>query len=230
MKHSRLLAGGLVRGEISPQSREARWRLQKSTIIYSRRQHYSMLNQDGDPASRHEHDDGKSREHVTILVADDEPAVLVVAAAILSRSGYRVLTAPNGNEALRVFENSKDTIHLVISDFVMPGIDGYQFVSSIQDRSPSTAVLLMSAAGQFVTGRGVTAIVKPFTQETLVAKVRSLLAGCDFAKIRREQSRARSQGCHSKKWERVRGHRASPPISGRCHSDLVQEPSPNVIT
>lgn len=210
-------------------ARAPRWRSQKSTIIYSRRQYYFILNKDGDPASRHEHDDGKSREHPTILVADDEPAVLVVAAAILSRSGYRVLTAPNGNEALRVFENSKDTIHLVISDFVMPGIDGYQFVRSIQDRSPSTAVLLMSAAGQFVTGRGVTAIVKPFTQETLVAKVRSLLAECDFAQIQREQSRARSQGCHSKKSERVRGHRASPPFSGRCHSDLVQEPSPNVI-
>lgn len=211
-------------------ARAPRWRSQKSTIIYSRRQYYFVLNKDGDPASRHEHDDGKSREHPTILVADDEPAVLVVAAAILSRSGYRVLTAPNGNEALRVFENSKDTIHLVISDFVMPGIDGYQFVRSIQDRSPSTAVLLMSAAGQFVTGRGVTAIVKPFTQETLVAKVRSLLAECDFAQIQREQSRARSQGCQSKKSERVRGHRASPPFSGRCHSDLVQEPSPNVIT
>jgi CheY-like chemotaxis protein len=210
-------------------ARAPRWRSQKSTIIYSRRQYYFILNKDGDPASRHEHDDGKSREHPTILVADDEPAVLVVAAAILSRSGYRVLTAPNGNEALRVFENSKDTIHLVISDFVMPGIDGYQFVRSIQDRSPSTAVLLMSAAGQFVTGRGVTAIVKPFTQETLVAKVRSLLAECDFAQIQREQSRARSQGCQSKKSERVRGHRASPPFSGRCHSDLVQEPSPNVI-
>ena len=201
MKHSRLLAGGLDGGEISPHCREAPpWRSPKSTIIYCRRQHYSILNKDGDPASRHEHDDGKSREHPTILVADDEPAVLVVAAAILSRSGYRVLTAPSGNEALRVFENSKDTIHLVISDFVMPGIDGYQFVRSIQDRSPSTAVLLMSAAGQFVTGRDVTAIVKPFTQETLVAKVRSLLAECDFAKIRREQSRARSQGFYSNNW------------------------------
>jgi two-component system, OmpR family, alkaline phosphatase synthesis response regulator PhoP len=156
------------------------------------------MNKDRDPASRHEHDDRKSREHPTILVADDEPALLVVAAAILSRSGYRVLTAPNGNEALRVFENTKDTIHLVISDFAMPGIDGYQFVRSIQDRSPSTAVLLMSAAGQFVTGRGVTAIVKPFTQETLVARVRSLLAECDFAQIRREQSRARSRRCYSK--------------------------------
>jgi two-component system, cell cycle sensor histidine kinase and response regulator CckA len=99
-------------------------------------------------------------------VAHDEPAVLVVAAAILSRSGYRVLTAPNGNEALRVFENAKDTIHLVISDFAMPGINGYQFVRSIQGRSPSIAVLLMSAARQFVTGCGVTAIVKAFTQET----------------------------------------------------------------
>lgn len=156
------------------------------------------MSKDGDPASRHEHDDRESREHATILVADDEPALLVVAAAILSRSGYRVLTAPNGNEALRVFESSKDTIHLVISDFAMPGIDGYQFVRSIQDRSPSTAVLLMSAAGQFVTGRGVTAIVKPFTQETLVARVRSLLAECDFAQIRREQSRARSRRCSSK--------------------------------
>ena len=131
-------------------------------------------------------------------MADDEPAVLVVAAAILSRSGYRVLTAPNGNEALRVFENSKDTIHLVISDFVMPGIDGYQFVRSIKDRSPSTAVLLMSAWEHFVTGYGVASIVKPFTQETLVAKVRSLLAGCDFAQIRREQSRARSRRCSGK--------------------------------
>jgi DNA-binding response OmpR family regulator len=183
-----------------------------------------MLNKDGGPASRHEHDDGKSREHATILVADDEPAVLVVAAAILSRSGYRVLTAPNGNEALRVFENSKDTIHLVISDFVMPGIDGYQFVRSIQDRSPSTAVLLMSAAGQFVTGRGVTAVVKPFTQETLVAKVGSLLAGCDFAQIRREQSRARSRRCYSKNGSEYEDTRH------RHHSELVRSPAPNVLT
>ena len=212
-----------VRYRTTP-ARAPRWRSQKSTIIYSRPQHYPILNKDGDPASRHEHDDGKSREHPTILVADDEPAVLVVAAAILSRSGYRVLTAPNGNEALRVFENSKDTIHLVISDFVMPGIDGYQFVRSIQDRSPSTAVLLMSAAGQFVTGRGVTAIVKPFTQETLVARVRSLLAECDFAQIRREQSRARSRRCYSKNGSEYGD------IRHRRHSELIRSPAPNVVT
>ena len=189
----------------------------KSTIIYSRRQHYSILNKDGHPASRHEHDDGKAREHATILVADDEPAVLVVTAAILSRSGYRVLTAPNGNEALRAFENAKDTIHLVISDFAMPGINGYQFVRSIQDRSPSTAVLLMSAAGHFVTGCGVTAIVKPFTQETLVAKVRSLLAECDFAQIRREQSSARSRGRYSKN-------------AGECEDTKQRRPSLSDVT
>lgn len=184
----------------------------KSTIIYSRQQHYSILNKDGRPVSCHEHDTGKSREHATILVADDEPALLVAVAAILSRSGYRVLTAPNGNEALRAFENAKDTIHLVISDFAMPGINGYQFVRSIQERSPSTAVLLMSAAGHLVTGCGVTALVKPFTQETLVAKVRSLLAGCDFAQIRREQSRARSQGRYSEngsEYDDTRQRRAS---------------------
>ena len=170
------------------------------------------MNKDRDLASRPEHDDRKSREHATILVADDEPALLVVAAAILSRSGYRVLTAPNGNEALRVFENTKDTIHLVISDFAMPGIDGYQFVRSIQDRSPSTAVLLMSAAGQFVTGRGVTAIVKPFTQETLVARVRSLLAECDFAQIRREQSRARSRTATARMGTSTRTQASAAPL------------------
>lgn len=137
--------------------------------------------------------DAKYRSVATILVADDDPGILLVATAILSRSGYKVLTAPTGDEALEAFENAKDTIHLVISDLTMPGLDGYQFVRIVQDYSPSTAVLLMSAAWPFAPEQGVTAIAKPFTQESLVAQVGRLLANCDFAKIEREQSHARSR-------------------------------------
>ena len=136
---------------------------------------------------------GKYRDVATILVADDEPGVRLVAAAILTRCGHHVLTAQNGEEALEAFQKATRTIHLIISDYAMPGMNGYQLVQTIHDLSPSTAVLLMSASLPFVSQCGVTAISKPFTQEVLVEKVRSLLAGCDFAQIKREQSNARSQ-------------------------------------
>ena len=152
-----------------------------------------ILTPNDNTAARRACAEGELREVATILLADDDPTILLVAAAILSRSGYKVLTAANGNEALKAFENEKDTIHLVISDFAMPGMNGYQFVRSIQNLSPSTAVLLMSAAWPLISECGVTTIMKPFTQEALVAKVRSLLAGCDFAQIEREQSSARAQ-------------------------------------
>ena len=165
----------------------------KKTIIFARGMHCSyILKTKGSPVPL-ESADGGSREAATILVADDEPAVRLVAAAILTRCGHRVLTAPDGDEALQVFENAKNTIHLVLSDYVMPGINGYQLLHSIRNLSPSTAVLLMSASWPSVSQCGVAAIAKPFTQETLIEKVGSLLAGCDFAQIEREQASARSQ-------------------------------------
>ncbi len=126
-------------------------------------------------------------------MADDEPAVLLVIAAILNRCGYRVLTAPDGDKALQAFENAEDTIHLVLSDVVMPGMNGYQFVRLIQDVSPSTPVLLMSAACRLPSNCGVPAISKPFTRKHLIARVRSALRSCDFAQIEREQLHARSR-------------------------------------
>jgi DNA-binding NtrC family response regulator len=129
----------------------------------------------------------------TILVADDEPAVLLVSAAILNRCGYKVLMAATGDEALSAFQNAQDTIHLVISDFVMPGMNGYEFVRSVQELSPATGVLLMSAARPRASRFGVVTMAKPFTAAILVRKVRTLLAACNFAQIEREQSTARSQ-------------------------------------
>jgi DNA-binding response OmpR family regulator len=150
----------------------------------------------------------------TILVVDDEPSVLLVTTTILNRSGYRVLTAADGNHALSAFENADDTIHLVLSDIAMPGMTGHQLARVIRDLSPSTAVLLMSAAWRFPHNSGVPGIAKPFSRERLMAKVRNLLRTCDFAQIEREQSHARSRlrgGNPGNRQQTGRRSRSSPP-------------------
>jgi CheY-like chemotaxis protein len=64
------------------------------------------------------------REGITILVADDDPVMLQVTSMILHRSGYKVLTAQDGEAALRTFEEAQHPIQLVISDVVMPCMMG----------------------------------------------------------------------------------------------------------
>jgi DNA-binding response OmpR family regulator len=134
------------------------------------------------------------REGTTILVADDDPMMLEVTSTILHRSGYEVLTAQDGEAALRTFEAAQRAIQLVIADVMMPRMMGPQLVRSIRNLSESTATLLMSGMRPIVSDAETASIEKPFTQEALVAKVQDLLAGCDFAKIEQEQSAARLAG------------------------------------
>lgn len=136
---------------------------------------------------------GLVREKASILVADDDPAMLRVTATILKKSGYKVLTAKSGEAALKAFEEASHAIQLVISDVVMPGIKGPQLVHSIKSISPSIATLLMSGTWGITADAGAPSIGKPFRMPAFVAMVQKLLAGCDFAKIELEQSNARSQ-------------------------------------
>jgi DNA-binding NtrC family response regulator len=133
------------------------------------------------------------RESATILIVDDDPTMLWVTAEILNRSGYTVLTAREGSAGLKAFEEAQNTIQLVISDVVMPGMNGPQLVRSIKSRSPSTAALLMSGTPAIASEAGEMLISKPFTLEGLVRQVQALLADCDFAQIEQEQSIARSE-------------------------------------
>jgi two-component system, cell cycle sensor histidine kinase and response regulator CckA len=121
--------------------------------------------------------------------------MLQVTSMILRRSGYKVFTAKDGEAALKIFEEEKQPFQLVISDVVMPGMTGLQLVRSIKNLSESTATLLMSGTRPILSDADVATIEKPFTGEALIAKVRDLLAGCDFAKIQQEQSAARVSGC-----------------------------------
>jgi CheY-like chemotaxis protein len=100
---------------------------------------------------------------------------------ILERFGYRVLPAPGGSEALQILEAERGPVHLLLTDVVMPGMDGRELADAVQKARPATKVLFMSgyASGHItaheVLQDGLHFIGKPFEPEALARKVRDLL-------------------------------------------------------
>lgn len=107
----------------------------------------------------------------TVLVVDDEPLVLELAGRALTRSGYDVLAAQSGLEALEIVK-TKRQIHVLVSDVVMPGMSGPELLKSVKRLSPSTALVLMSG---FVSAEEIDMAVlfvrKPFSVLALVGMV-----------------------------------------------------------
>lgn len=114
----------------------------------------------------------------TVLVVDDEPLVLDLVERALARSGYDVLAAQSGSEALEIVKQ-KRPIHLVLSDVVMPGMSGPELLESVKQLSPSTAAVLMSG---YVSAEqldmAVPFVHKPFSVPALVGTVARALQSC----------------------------------------------------
>ena len=117
----------------------------------------------------------------TILVVDDEKMLRSVTSRMLTRSGFRVFTAATGEEALRMLEEQKLEVDLLITDVVMPGMAGPRLANEVRRRFPAVRILFMSGyTDDTVLRHGVDAklvhfIDKPFTILTLAAKVRDCL-------------------------------------------------------
>jgi len=115
----------------------------------------------------------------TVLVAEDEDGVRELAVETLERRGYRVLAASSGEEALKTANAYDGTIHLLISDVVMPGMKGPELADRLRVLRPGVRVLLMSGyATDVVTPADLneaTFLTKPFAPETLVKIVRQIL-------------------------------------------------------
>jgi CheY-like chemotaxis protein len=119
----------------------------------------------------------------TILIVEDEPMVLDYTLSILEKLGYRVLTAINGNEALKVFSGTELPIQLVVSDFVMPIMGGRELVDQIHSTHPQMPVLFVSGyiddgfrqKGGLKSGESF--LQKPFHSANLARAVRELLDG-----------------------------------------------------
>jgi DNA-binding response OmpR family regulator len=122
----------------------------------------------------------KRDRQTTILVVDDEPMVLGFLTGTLSRYGYRVVQAESGAQALRVCKDRGHTIDLILTDVVMPGLNGKDLVDAIRGLGLDPKTLFMSGFARDVAAEtGVTDwasfIQKPFTPMQLVGKVREVL-------------------------------------------------------
>jgi len=117
----------------------------------------------------------------TILIVEDEEAVRKWAARILKSLGYKVLEAPDGGKAFMLCEKYGAPIHLVLSDVVMPGMNGRALVARLQMIHPEMKALYMSGytdnviAIHGILEPGINFIPKPFTRENLASKVREVL-------------------------------------------------------
>ena len=120
----------------------------------------------------------------TILVVEDEEIVRKLACKVLEKNGYRVLEASNGEEALHIVQKQNgNPIHLVVTDVVMPGMNGRQLVDRLVSLWPQIKALYMSGytndaiAHHGVLDPGIAYIQKPFTPDDLTLKVRKVLDG-----------------------------------------------------
>lgn len=80
----------------------------------------------------------------TILSVDDEPGILVSRQLILESEGFEVLSAVDGEQALRMF--ARQPVDLVLLDYVMPGIDGGVVAKAIKNHNPAVPVVIVSAS------------------------------------------------------------------------------------
>ncbi len=117
----------------------------------------------------------------TILVVDDEPALRELAQEILSMAGYRVLLANDGDNAMDVL--AANTVDCVLSDVVMPNVDGYQLARHIKENYPNIKIQLASG---FSDNRHITSpdqdlhgsmLHKPYSSSELISRMAELLHG-----------------------------------------------------
>ncbi len=119
----------------------------------------------------------------TVLVVEDAEALREVTERIFSRNGYRVITAADGREAIRVARDHPGEIHLLITDVVMPHMLGKEVAERVREIKPEIQVLFMSGYAQTVlTSQGridpdAALVEKPFSQADLLAKAGQVLNG-----------------------------------------------------
>ncbi|WP_433291013.1 response regulator [Actinoplanes sp. CA-030573] len=122
--------------------------------------------------------------NLTVLLVDDERDLREVTARFIAKAGYRVLTAAGGAEALKVAEEHGDPIHCLVTDVVMPGMDGRQLAHRFLTMRPETKVIFISGYAEALIdddGRslepGRTILAKPFSSAELTGALKSVLTG-----------------------------------------------------
>ena len=112
-----------------------------------------------------------------ILLAEDDNAVRRLVSRVLLESGYRVLAAPDGHWALRLSDEYRGPLHLLLTDVQMPGLDGLQLWERVKGSRPETKVLFMSGRALPAPEPEVPFLPKPFRVKDLLRTVGEVLDG-----------------------------------------------------
>ncbi len=121
------------------------------------------------------------RGQETILLVEDDPPILRMTGKTIERQGYTVLTADSPGEAIRLAQVHVGEIHLLMTDVVMPEMNGHDLARRLQSLNPRLRVLFMSGYTADIIARngvlddGVNFIQKPFSRQDLAAKIREVL-------------------------------------------------------
>jgi len=122
----------------------------------------------------------------TILVVEDEANLRYLARQFLEKQGYRVIEAADGAVAMQIAVAHEGVIHLLLTDVIMPGMNGRELAQRISEIRPNTKVLYMSGYTENVIGRdgtldaGIRLLQKPFTLRDLNTRVREVLSSSPF--------------------------------------------------
>jgi two-component system, cell cycle sensor histidine kinase and response regulator CckA len=117
----------------------------------------------------------------TILLVEDEESLRTLSKEVLQAKGYSVLEAANGATALDVASSHPGAIQLLVTDMIMPGMQGRELILRMRQQYPGIKVLCITGYSDpsAIAGLGVGLLEKPFTPSTLVIKVAELLASHD---------------------------------------------------
>jgi signal transduction histidine kinase/ActR/RegA family two-component response regulator len=140
------------------------------------------VEQDITPNPSEELAPAKARAAATVLLAEDEEAVRMLAFEFLTAAGYRVYVASDGERALQIAENLNEPIHALVTDVVMPKMRGPELAKRLRVTRPDLKVVFMSGyleqtdGGEDFTGSA-SFLQKPFSKDVLVRHVSASLAG-----------------------------------------------------
>ncbi|HMD71764.1 MAG TPA: PAS domain S-box protein [Bryobacteraceae bacterium] len=154
--------------------------------VYLPRTDASVAADDEEPAAAN-----VPRGDETVLIVEDQGSVRRLARMILVAQGYHVLEAANGADAHAVLRGHAGGIDLLLTDVVMPGMDGRTLSKQLRERYPNLPVILMSGYAEDVHAHrgalagGVAYIQKPFRPDELAAKVREILDSGSITRDRR---------------------------------------------
>jgi signal transduction histidine kinase/CheY-like chemotaxis protein len=117
----------------------------------------------------------------TILLVEDETGVRELASEFLKAGGYTVLEARDGSEALKLAANRAAPIHLLLTDMVMPHVNGTEVATNLLASRPDLRIIFMTGYAEFSPQDGsripeAVVIQKPFSRQTLLEKVREVLS------------------------------------------------------